>query len=501
MAAKRTAELIPLCHPAAADQGRRSGSSIDDGLPGLSSRRRADDRRRTGVEMEALTAVSVACLTLFDMLKAIDRTMVDRRNRSHLEDRRQVGRLAQDMISFDEAIELDPLDRKAARNRDGRLAKRRRPSARAAGHRARSIRRARMSRRWTATRFGPKTFTTSGLAEDRRRVVRRQRPGRATVEAGSCVRIFTGAPVPAGADRVVIQEDVRREGDLAIIDEAAGSGRLRPPARRRFQGGRQSFCPSGDCWTSARSSPPALPTSPKSRFGAGRACMMLATGDELAEPGTARDRPDAVPDSVSLGVALLAERWGRRCVGRETAARRSAVDGAGCACARCERADLVVVTGGASVGEKDFAKAMFEPAGLELVFSKVAIKPGKPAWLGRVGRAAGDRPSGQSHARRWSRRGCCSRRCLPGCVGRRSTNSALDWASGSACDGAARMRCPRDLSSCAPGRWRSRGPSPSRNSSAQKALAEADVLVRQAANCAGDSQPARRSRCCDPLLR
>ena len=50
-----------------------------------------------------------------------------------------------------------------------------------------------------------------------------------------------------------------------------------------------------------------------------------------------------------------------------------------------ERADLVVVTGGASVGEKDFAKAMFEPAGLELIFSKVAIKPGKPVWLGRAG--------------------------------------------------------------------------------------------------------------------
>jgi molybdopterin molybdotransferase len=49
-----------------------------------------------------------------------------------------------------------------------------------------------------------------------------------------------------------------------------------------------------------------------------------------------------------------------------------------------DAADVVVVTGGASVGEKDFAKAMFEPLGLALAFSKVAIKPGKPVWLGRV---------------------------------------------------------------------------------------------------------------------
>ncbi len=60
----------------------------------------------TGVEMEALTAVSVACLTLFDMLKAIDRDDGHRRHRGDLEERRQVGRLAQGMISFDEAIEL-----------------------------------------------------------------------------------------------------------------------------------------------------------------------------------------------------------------------------------------------------------------------------------------------------------------------------------------------------------------------------------------------------------
>ena len=74
MAAKRTAELIPLCHPLPLTKVEVA-IELDDGLPGFRSPPRSARRPSTGVEMEALTAVSVACLTLFDMLKAIDRTM------------------------------------------------------------------------------------------------------------------------------------------------------------------------------------------------------------------------------------------------------------------------------------------------------------------------------------------------------------------------------------------------------------------------------------------
>jgi cyclic pyranopterin phosphate synthase len=75
MAAKRTAELIPLCHPLPLTKVDVQ-VEIDKGLPGLRVRSEVRTKGVTGVEMEALTAVSVACLTLFDMLKAIDRTMV-----------------------------------------------------------------------------------------------------------------------------------------------------------------------------------------------------------------------------------------------------------------------------------------------------------------------------------------------------------------------------------------------------------------------------------------
>ena len=74
MAAKRTAELIPLCHPLPLTKAEVS-IDIDDDLPGFHVRSEVRTNAVTGVEMEALTAVSVACLTLFDMLKAIDRSM------------------------------------------------------------------------------------------------------------------------------------------------------------------------------------------------------------------------------------------------------------------------------------------------------------------------------------------------------------------------------------------------------------------------------------------
>ena len=75
MAAKRTAELIPLCHPLSLSHVEVR-IEIDDALPGFSVRSEARIKAETGVEMEALTAVTVACLTLFDMLKAVDRSMV-----------------------------------------------------------------------------------------------------------------------------------------------------------------------------------------------------------------------------------------------------------------------------------------------------------------------------------------------------------------------------------------------------------------------------------------
>jgi molybdopterin molybdotransferase len=142
-------------------------------------------------------------------------------------------------------------------------------------------------------------------------------------------------------------------------------------------------------------------------------------------------------------------------------------------------ADIVVVTGGASVGEKDFAKAMFEPLGLDLMFSKIAMKPGKPVWLGRAGEAlvmglpgnptsamvtarlllaplhAGIRGQPIEAALRWRKAKLAS--ALSEC-GARETFHRARW-----CNGAVEVL-------------------PNQDSGAQRALADADLLVRQRAN-------------------
>jgi molybdopterin molybdotransferase len=141
--------------------------------------------------------------------------------------------------------------------------------------------------------------------------------------------------------------------------------------------------------------------------------------------------------------------------------------------------DLVVVTGGASVGEKDFAKTMFEPAGLDLIFSKVSVKPGKPVWLGRSGRALvmglpGNPTSALVTAR------LLLAPLLAGLSGR-DPLEALSWRS-------AKLAAP--LRECGAretfhrARWSGNDVEvfAFQDSSAQKVLANADVLVRQRAN-------------------
>lgn len=199
--------------------------------------------------------------------------------------------------------------------------------------------------------------------------------------SGSCIRILTGAPVPKGADRVIVQEEVEREGHVARFDRPLSPDRHIRKAGSDFRKG-ELIVEAG-----TRLTPRALVASAAADIGAVTVfrqprVFILSTGDELVEPGTARNRAGLIPESISVGAAALVADWGGTVVGSarlpdELEAMKPAATEA------LAQADLVIVTGGASVGEKDFAKAMFEP-GLDLVFSKVAIKPGKPVWFGRA---------------------------------------------------------------------------------------------------------------------
>ena len=202
------------------------------------------------------------------------------------------------------------------------------------------------------------------------------------VQPGQAVRIFTGAPMPPGADRCIMQEYAGRDGDQVRFAEGYGPGWHVRKAGSDFAAGALLLA------AGTRLTPQAMVAA----AAADHADLVVAlpprvaiigTGDELAPPGQAHLRGDAIPESVSFGVAAMAAAAGALVVDRRTGADDlPALERA--AGAALDLADLVIVTGGASVGERDFARAMLAPHGLDLLFSKVAIKPGKPVWLGRA---------------------------------------------------------------------------------------------------------------------
>jgi molybdopterin molybdotransferase len=300
--------------------------------------------------------------------------------------------------------------------------------------------------------------------------------GRA-VGPGECARIFTGAEVPAGADRVIVQEVVERDGSEAQFAVPLSAARHIRSAGSDFECG-EVLLDSG-----ARLGPRTLVAAAAADVS--EICVwrrpkvtILGTGDELAEPGSARDRPGSVPESVSFGVAALASDWSAEVtgfvrlpddLGRMERAAASAV----------KESDLVIATGGASVGEKDFAKRMFEPLGLDLIFSKVAIKPGKPVWFGTAGGALviglpGNPTSALVTARLFLAP-------LLARLSGRPVEAALQWRT-------APLAAP--LGGCGPREtfhracWNEQSVEvlSNQDSSAQKVLVQADLLVRQKAD-------------------
>lgn len=203
------------------------------------------------------------------------------------------------------------------------------------------------------------------------------------IAPASCVRVFTGAAIPPGADRVIIQEDVFAEDARARFHQPLGKARHIRAAGSDFAVGDVLVAAGAPLNPQRLVAVAAADRASVSVIGLPRV-FILANGDELKPPGLASTAPHHIPDSLTVALAALARRWHGRVTGTricgddldrlQQAASEALAD-----------ADVVVVTGGASVGEKDFAKAMFGGHDLQLVFSKVAIRPGKPVWLGRIG--------------------------------------------------------------------------------------------------------------------
>jgi molybdopterin molybdotransferase len=195
---------------------------------------------------------------------------------------------------------------------------------------------------------------------------------------GQTARIFTGAPVPEGADRVVIQEDVEASGALITIKPKADTARHIRPQGQDFK--------SGEELPPRRISPHDLAllaamNIPQVQVHRRPVVAIIATGDELVIPGEVPG-PDQIICSNSFALAALIEAEGGIArilpIARDTEAELRAVF------ALAKDADLIVTIGGASVGDHDLVGPVTQSLGLERAFWKIAMRPGKPLMAGRL---------------------------------------------------------------------------------------------------------------------
>ena len=199
------------------------------------------------------------------------------------------------------------------------------------------------------------------------------------LKRGECVRIFTGAPVPKGADAVVIQENTEASGKAIRVLQPA-----KPEQNIRFAGldfrKGDALLPAGlalgarDIGLAAAANAGVLPVRRRP------VVALIATGDELVLPG-GTPRADQIVSSNSHALAAMAEHLGATVmnlgiVPDNLKATERAI-------ARASMADILVTTGGASVGDHDYVQEALKNSGVAIDFWKIAMRPGKPFMYGR----------------------------------------------------------------------------------------------------------------------
>jgi len=208
-------------------------------------------------------------------------------------------------------------------------------------------------------------------------------PFERAVGAGEAVRIFTGGVIPEGADAVIIQEDTVVEDGGITITEAAIPGRHIRPAGVDFRegdvllaGGRRLT--DRDLSLAAGMNYPQLPVRRRPKVA------ILATGDELVMPGETPG-PGQIVYSNGYALRALARDEGAETIDLGIAADTIEATTDGIRRARELGADILVTTGGASVGDHDLVKRSLEAEGVAMAFWRIAMRPGKPMMHGRLG--------------------------------------------------------------------------------------------------------------------
>ncbi|MCC6719032.1 MAG: molybdopterin molybdotransferase MoeA [Acetobacteraceae bacterium] len=209
-------------------------------------------------------------------------------------------------------------------------------------------------------------------------------PWDGTLAAGEALRLFTGSVVPAGADTVLLQEDAARDGDSVTVNEAATPGRHIRRAGQDFAVGDVLISPgkrlnARDIGLIAAGNHPWVAVHRRPRVA------ILATGDEIALPGDPIP-PGGIVSSNSHALAALVRACGGEAVvlpiaPDDRAALMATVDAV-------HGMDLLVTSGGASVGEHDLVQEALGARGLVVDFWQIAMRPGKPLMHGRLGEVA-----------------------------------------------------------------------------------------------------------------
>lgn len=198
------------------------------------------------------------------------------------------------------------------------------------------------------------------------------------VGAGQAVRIFTGGPLPRGADAVVIQEDTERRGATVIVNEAATAKQNIRDAGIDFTTG-QTLLKRGRILTARDIALAAAANQPWLTVGRRPRIAILATGNELVRPGDPVG-PNQIVSSNGLGLAAFARACGGEAV--DLGIAPDDPDALRAIAARATGVDLLVTVGGASVGDHDLVQSVLGEIGLEVDFWKIAMKPGKPLMFG-----------------------------------------------------------------------------------------------------------------------
>ncbi|MEM9048205.1 MAG: gephyrin-like molybdotransferase Glp [Pseudomonadota bacterium] len=200
------------------------------------------------------------------------------------------------------------------------------------------------------------------------------------VTAGQAVQIFTGAPVPRGADTVLIQEDAQREGERVLARAQPQPGRHIRPAGGDFNAGEAIPAPQRiGPHLLALMAAMNIDTVPVARRPI---IALIPTGDELVWPGQVPG-PDQIVSSNNFGLAALLQAQGAET--RLLPIARDLPDALRGALALAAGADMIVTLGGASVGAHDLVQSVFRDAGMTLDFWQIAMRPGKPLMAGRIG--------------------------------------------------------------------------------------------------------------------